>query len=146
RLVGGEEALEALGVALVRQAEVGVARVRRIAPAFVQEQGERLLARLGCEAVDVHAGRDLVDALDGADDLLERLPDVVGADEDGVVPAPAPLARERACVDIRAGPPEQVPVPEENPHRRSLGRRSSVTLPRTFFPYAWHVPGVGTSE
>ena len=38
------------------------------------------------------------------------------ADDRDVVPGEAPLARERARVDVRAGPAEQVAVPQQNPH------------------------------
>ena len=70
RLVVGEELGEPLGVAVVRQALVAV--VRRVAAGLLEQRGERLGARLRAELVDVDAGRDLVDALDVADDLLEH--------------------------------------------------------------------------
>ena len=38
------------------------------------------------------------------------------ADDRHVVPGAAPLPRERPRVDVRPGPAEQVPVPEEDPH------------------------------
>ena len=40
----------------------------------------------GPELLDVDAGRHLVDAIDVADDLLEHVADVRGADEDGLAP------------------------------------------------------------
>ncbi len=41
--------------------------------------------------------------------------------EDGdVVPCPRPLPGELARVDVRPGPTEQVPVPEQDPHRRII--------------------------
>ena len=49
-------------------------------------------------------------------------------DDDDVVPGAAPFTRERSRVDIRPGPSEQVPVPEQDPHR---GRRYSRTVPGT---------------
>ena len=42
-------------------------------------------------------------------------------DDDHVVPGVAPLARERARVDIRAGAPEQVAVPEHDSHGGTPG-------------------------
>ena len=39
------------------------------------------------------------------------------AEDRHVVPGAAPLARERARVDVRAGAAEQVAVPEQDPHR-----------------------------
>ena len=44
------------------------------------------------------------------------------ADDRHVVPGEAPLARERARVDVRARPAEQIPVPEQDPHGRTLPR------------------------
>ena len=38
------------------------------------------------------------------------------ADDDDVVAEAAPLARERARVDVRAGAAEEVAVPEKDPH------------------------------
>ena len=53
-------------------------------------------------------------------------------DDDDVVPGAAPLARQRAGVDVRPGPSEQVPVPEQDPHR---GRRySEGWVPGTVAP------------
>jgi hypothetical protein len=36
-------------------------------------------------------------------------------DDHDVVAGVAPFTRERACVDVRAGAPEEVAVPEQNP-------------------------------
>ncbi len=47
-------------------------------------------------------------------------------DDNHVVPGPAPLARERAGVDIRPGPSEEVPVPEQDPHRGDATRKAGT--------------------
>ena len=78
-----EELRETLGVALVGEPLVGVARVGRIAACLLDEAGERLGARPWPPIVDVDAGGNLVDVLDVADDLVEHPADVVRADEDG---------------------------------------------------------------
>ena len=82
-LVPCQEALEPGGVALVRQPLVRVARVGWVAATLVEQVAQRLVAGLRDELLDVDAGRHLADALDRPDHLLQHLPDVVGADEDG---------------------------------------------------------------
>src|SRR5439155_12306468 len=73
-----EEGLEALGVS-----GVGLALVTRcVAAGFVDQARERLRAGLGPELVDVDSGGYLVDPVDVADDLVQHLADVLGADED----------------------------------------------------------------
>src|SRR4029450_13815145 len=48
--------------------------------------------------------------------------------EDGdVVPLAAPLARELACVDVRARPREEVAVPDEDPHGTTKPVRSIIS-------------------
>src|SRR6185312_10376729 len=49
----GEETGEAAGVSLVGKPLLAVAWVRRIGPRFLEQRGERLLARLGPELVHV---------------------------------------------------------------------------------------------
>ena len=55
-----------------------------------------------------------------ADDLgagqVEPLGRGILAEDDHLVPCAAPFARDRARVDVRTGPFEQVPVPEQDPH------------------------------
>ena len=101
----GEEAGEALGVALVGKPLLAVARVRRIGSRLLEQRGERLLARLGPELVHVDARRHDLDAVDVADDLLEHVADVLGARVD----------------DLRAG--ERLGAPP----RRGRGGRASRT-------------------
>ena len=97
RLVAGEELGQALGVPLVRQPLARVAGIRRVAPRLGEQAGERLVARTRPPLVDVDAGRHLVDAVDVADDVLEHLPDVRRADEDGLrAPRAPPVPRRRA--------------------------------------------------
>ena len=79
-----EEVLEAACVALVREALVSVPGVRGVVPRLREQRGERLGAALRPELVDVDSRRDLVHALDVADDLLEHGADVRRADEDRV--------------------------------------------------------------
>ena len=67
-----EEGPEALGVARIGQALVGAAGVGRIAPSFLEQRRERLLARLRLEGLDVDAGRHLENSLLRPDHLLER--------------------------------------------------------------------------
>src|SRR4051812_2972291 len=81
RLVAREELLEAGRVALVGKALVRVAGIRRIAPRLVEQVREGLDTRLGGELVDVDAGRDLVNVVHVADDLLDDLADVPRPDE-----------------------------------------------------------------
>ena len=83
RAFGLEEGGETVGVPLVRQALVGVSRVRRVPARLVEQGRERLLAHLGPPLVHVDAGRHLVHAVDVTDDLLDDPADVRGADEDG---------------------------------------------------------------
>ena len=56
----------------------------------------------------------------GHDDLCAAEVVAVGvpllADDDDVVARAAPLARKRARVHVRAGPPEQIAVPEDDAH------------------------------
>ncbi len=58
----------------------------------------------------------------GPDDLraseIVRVGMRVLAEDGDVVPRPRPLPGELARVDVRPGPTEQVPVPEQDPHRR----------------------------
>jgi hypothetical protein len=51
-------------------------------------------------------------------EVVERRLGLLAEDGD-VVPGPRPLPRERARVDVRAGAPEQIAVPEQDPHGRS---------------------------
>ena len=81
RLVRREERREALGVAVVRQAFVRVAGVRRVGPRLHQQPPEGLPALLRPELIDVNAGRNLVHAVDVADDVFEDGTDVRGTDE-----------------------------------------------------------------
>ena len=53
RLVAGEERGETLGVSLVRESLVRVARIRRIAACFGDERGERRVTRLRPPLLDV---------------------------------------------------------------------------------------------
>ena len=78
-----EEALEPCGVALVRQPLVRVPRIGRVAATLVEQVAQRLVAGLREELLHVHPGWHLPDALDRADHVLQHLPDMVGADEDG---------------------------------------------------------------
>jgi hypothetical protein len=79
----GEELGEVLGVPLVGQALVGASRVRGVAPRLLDQIGESVFATLGVELADIDAGRNLVDPVDVAHDVLEHLTDVGRADEDG---------------------------------------------------------------
>ena len=84
RLVARRTSGEPLGVALVGQPLVRVAGVRRIvAPASSSSAASAASRSSRPELLDVDAGRHLVHALDVADDVLEHLADVGGADEDG---------------------------------------------------------------
>ncbi len=94
RAVGPEELGEAVGIALVRQALVCVAGVGRIAPRLPDQVRERVASPLRMELVDVDPGRNLVDAVDVPDHVLQHLADVSRTDEDGSrvgerVPSPA---------------------------------------------------------
>ena len=84
--------------------------------------GGEVLQELGLEplvAVDDEHRQQAARQL-GHDDLRAAEVVLLGrallADDDDVVALPAPLARERARVDVRAGAAEQVAVPEEDPH------------------------------
>jgi hypothetical protein len=81
--VSREERLKALRVPVIREAFVRVARVRRILARSADQVVERLGSRLRVEKLDVDAGRHLVDSVDVADDLIQHLADVLGADDDG---------------------------------------------------------------
>ena len=81
RLLSGEELGEALGVPLVREPLVRIARIGRIAARLGDQRSESVLVRLRPPRVHVDAGRYLVDALDVAADLLDDLADVRRADE-----------------------------------------------------------------
>ena len=83
RPVAREPLREPFGVALVGNPLVRVTGVRRIAAELVEQRPERDLPVLGPKLVDVDAGRNLLDAVDVTDDVLEHLPDVRGADVDG---------------------------------------------------------------
>ena len=93
RLVAGEELREPGRVALVGQALARVAGVRTVAARLLEQRGERLVARLEAELVDVDARRHLEHAVDVADDVLEHLADVHRADEG------------RLCLGERRPPP-----------------------------------------
>ena len=84
RAIAGEKLGEALGVVLVGQALARIAGIWSVATRFLEQPGERLFARTRAPVVDVHAGRNLVHSIDVADDVLEHLPDVRRADEDGL--------------------------------------------------------------
>ena len=80
RLVAREECPETLGVALVGQALVAAARVRRVGLGLGDQLGKRLGAFLQDELVDVDARRHLDDPVDVTDDVLEHVSDVLRAD------------------------------------------------------------------
>jgi hypothetical protein len=61
---------------------------------------------------DVNPGSNDLDALEAFVPVGVR----VLAEDDDLVSEPAPGLRERARVDIRSGPTEEVAVPEENLH------------------------------
>ena len=71
-----EEAGQPVGVALVGQPLVGVARVGRIEPALLEKVGQRLGASLGPKLFDVDSRRDLMDALDLPRHLVNRYVDI----------------------------------------------------------------------
>ncbi len=107
-----EEALEPVGVALVGQALLGVARVRRITASLLEQRGEGNVARLGHPFVDVDAGRDLEHVL-------------------GVA---AHLARGRCgCGRSRRTSPERQRAPRR-PRPRARGCRASSTRARSRAP------------
>ncbi len=83
QVVGGEEALEAARISLVRQPLLAVTGIGRVATTLGEQVRERFGAVLGPEQVDVDTRRHLVEALGVSDDLLEDAADVRGADEDG---------------------------------------------------------------
>ena len=86
-----------------------------------------LVGREGLEQLRLHAlvavededGKQAADV--GADDLRAGEVVVLGlrllADDHDVVPGPAPLARDRPRIDVRARATEQVSVPEDDSHR-----------------------------
>jgi hypothetical protein len=85
----------------------------------VGEVLEELRVQAGVAVHDEHGqkpGRqvDGHDARTGEVVLLRR---ALLAHDDDVVPGAAPLARDRLRVDVRPGPREQVPVPEQDAHR-----------------------------
>jgi hypothetical protein len=49
---------------------------------------------------------------------IEQLRPRLLAEDGDVISRARPFPRERLRVDVRAGPGEEVPVPEEDPHRR----------------------------
>src|SRR4029077_14662732 len=69
RLLEGEEALKAVGVPLVGQPFLEVARVRRIGARFLEQRGQRFLALFRPELGDIDAGRHDLDSVDMACDL-----------------------------------------------------------------------------
>ena len=145
----GEELREPVGVSLVRESLFPVARVRRVAPALLEQRGQRLFARLRPELVDVDAGRHLVDVVYGADHLVQHLADVLRADDDGLC-ARERLSRPSGQVgsaadrvlelrpvhlhDVRDpgrggdGPAHQRVVREEEIGRQQLAQRGRVRL------------------
>jgi len=149
RPVALEERSEAFGVAVVGQTLVRVARVRWVAARLVEEAGERLVTRARPPLVDVHPWRHFVDALDVADDLLQHLTDMGGADVDGgcalerrvgprgelVVPAQRVLELRPVRLD-RVGrsdrradrAPEQDVVAEDEVGRKLIAQRACVRL------------------
>ncbi len=103
------------------------------------DPGVELLARAVLEQLDAialvlveHEDREQASDIgsydSGAADV-EALGMRLLAEHGDVVPRARPLARELARVDVRPRPTEQVPVPEENPHR-SDGIPSRVPLSR----------------
>ena len=86
RAVAREKLGEAFGVAVVGQTLARIPGVRRVAARFLEQPGERLVARTRPPFVDVDAGRHLVHPIDVTDDVFEHLADVRGADEDGLRP------------------------------------------------------------
>src|SRR5437763_8433582 len=81
RLVRFEEARKTCRVVRVGQAMIGIVRIRGICTRLFEQTRERLVARLRTELVDVDTRRDLVDAVDVTDELLENRANVRGADE-----------------------------------------------------------------
>jgi hypothetical protein len=69
-------------------------------------------------------------------------------EHDDLVPGAAPLARERARVDVRPGPAEQVPVPEDNLHAASLTKPEprGLSLPLSLCLSLCLTPGGGTDR
>ena len=109
RPVAGEERREPLGVALVGQPLVRRSRVRRILPRLVEEVGQRLVAVLPDELVDVDARRHLDHPVDVTRDLLQHLADVPRADEDRLgrrerlaAPALEPRPPAHRVLELRA--------------------------------------------
>ena len=98
RLVAGEEGREPLGVALVGQPLVGVARVRRIAARLREQIGERLVARpRATNSSTSTPGGTSCTRSTWPTTSSSTLADVGGADEDGArrrpaTPAPTPRA------------------------------------------------------
>ena len=149
RLVRREEPGKPFGIPLVRQSLLRVARIRRVAARFLEEAGERRRAAPRPELLDVHAGRDLVHAVDVADHLLEHGADMRRADEHRIraleaLPAPHlelrvaahrvlelgavrldRVARAARCADR---PAEQHVVREHDVGRQQLPERSRVRL------------------
>src|SRR5438552_7030245 len=78
----GEEAGEARRVPRVGKALLAVLGIQRIRPRLLDERSERLLARLGPKLVHVNTRRNDLNAIEGADDLLEHIADVLGAGVD----------------------------------------------------------------
>ena len=149
RPVAGEELGQALGVPLVRQPLARVSGVGRVAPCLGEQPRERLLARARPPLVDVDSGRDLVHALDVPDDVLQHVPDVGRADEDGLgarerFPPPRRQARVAAhrVLELGAvrldrvaragrgpdGAAEEDVVAEDEVGRQQLADRGGVAL------------------
>ena len=80
--VAGEERGQALGISFVRDPLVRIFGIRRIPTSLVEQTRESLLARPRAPFVDVDPGRDLMDAVDMAADLLQHIADVTRADDD----------------------------------------------------------------
>jgi len=69
-------------------------------------------------------------------------------EHDDLMPGAAPFARERARVDVRPGPAEQVPVPEDNLHAASLTKPEprGLSLPLSLCLSLCLTPGGGTDR
>ena len=136
RLVAGKEGLESSRVSLVRKPLARVPRVRRVATGLLEQAGEGPVARPRPELVEVDARRHLVDAVDVADDVLEHLADVRGADEDRLGPGehlapprdqlvvPAHRVLELRAVDLHRIPPSD--LERHRPTREHVVREDEV--------------------
>ncbi len=79
--VSGQERGEPLGVARVGKPLVAVPGVRWVVARLGEQRGEGIVARLRPPELDVDAGRDRVDSVDGAADLGHDIADVLRADQ-----------------------------------------------------------------